>query len=336
MSLNTQSLRELVNIDSPSGFTKEACAYIFKTLEDLGYQPQFTAKGAVTCNLGESPSLVLAAHTDTLGCIVSQISSDGTLRISNVGGPLLPSYEGCYVRIHTLGGRVYTGTFLLDNPAVHVNRDAGSIKREISNMHVRIDEEVENLKDTIALGISVGDFVCFEPYYTETESGFIKSKFMDNKASCFVLFEVAKALKGSNVPVQLFFSNYEEVGHGAAAGYAHTINEMLCLDMAVVGSNQAGKEHLCSICAKDSSGPYDYDMRKKLVGLAIEKKIPFCQDVYPYYGSDGSAALRAGHDFRVALIGMGVSASHGVERTHKKGIQATIDLCLAYINHQFE
>lgn len=333
--MDTSKLRELVNIDSPSGFTKEACQYIFNTLQDFGLEPKFTAKGAVICNLGPDPKLVLAAHVDTLGAIVSKINPDGTLRISNVGGLLLPSFEGCYVRIYTLKGEIYTGTFLLDNPAVHVNKDSSSTKREISNMHIRIDEELEKAKDTEELGISIGDFVCFEPYYTETRSGFIKSKFMDNKASCFVLFEVAKALKGKKVPVQLFFSNYEEVGHGAASGYAETIDEMLCLDMAVVGDNQAGKEFLCSICAKDSSGPYDYEMRKKLVGLAQENKIDYCQDVYPFYGSDGSAALRAGNDFRVALIGMGVSASHGVERTHRKGIQATIDLCLAYIKDKF-
>jgi putative aminopeptidase FrvX len=333
--MDTNKLRELVNIDSPSGYTKEACQYIFDTLKGYGLSPKYTAKGAVTCNLGEKPKLVLAAHVDTLGAIVSKVNTDGTLRVSNVGGLLLPSFEGCYVRIYTLRGKVFTGTFLLDNPAVHVNKESGATKREIGNMHIRIDEEVEKAKETEALGISIGDFVCFEPYYTETSSGFIKSKFMDNKASCFVLFEVAKALKDSKLPVQLFFSNYEEVGHGAATGYDENVDEMLCLDMAVVGKDQAGKESLCSICAKDSSGPYDYEMRKKLVSLAETNKIAFCQDVYPYYGSDGSAALRAGNDFRVALIGMGVSASHGVERTHKKGIQATIDLCLAYIKDKF-
>lgn len=324
-----------MNIDSPSGYTKEACSFIHQTLSDMGLHPEFTAKGAVVCNLGEKPSLVLAAHVDTLGGIVSHVNPNGTLRISNVGGLLLPSFEGCYVRVHTLKGKTYTGTFLLDNPAIHVNKESGTKKREISNMHIRIDEEVENVKEIEKLGISIGDFVCFEPHYTETKSGFIKSKFMDNKASCFVLFEVARKLKNKNVPVQLFFSNYEEVGHGAAAGYAEGIEEMLCLDMAVVGDHQAGRETLCSICAKDSSGPYDYEMRKKLVALAEKNNIAYCQDIYPYYGSDGSAALRAGNDFRVGLIGMGVSASHGIERTHKKGIQATIDLCLAYIKDQF-
>lgn len=333
--MNTQLLRDLVNIDSPSGYTAEACAFIHNTLSAWGLNPTYTAKGAVVCNLGPDPQLVLAAHVDTLGGIVSHLNPNGTLRISNVGGLLLPSFEGCYVRIHTLSGKTYTGTFLLDNPAIHVNRESGSKKREITNMHIRIDEEVEKAEDVKNLGISIGDYVCFEPYYTETDSGFIKSKFMDNKASCFVLFEVARLLKDRQVPVQLFFSNYEEVGHGAATGYAESIQEMLCLDMAVVGDQQAGRENLCSICAKDSSGPYDYGMRKELVRLAEENNIAYCQDIYPFYGSDGSAALRAGNDFRVGLIGMGVSASHGIERTHKKGIQATVDLCMAYINEHY-
>lgn len=332
--MNTELLKELINIDSPSGFTKKACKYIFDFLKNEGFAPYYTNKGAVVCNLGEQPKLVLAAHTDTLGAVVSKINNDGTLKVSNVGGLLLPSFEGSYLRIHTLEGKIYTGTLLLDNPAAHVNKEASSTKREIGNMHVRIDEEVENQKDVKNLGIDIGDFVCFEPHYTETESGFIKSKFMDNKASCFVLFEVAKALKDKDYPVQLFFSNYEEVGHGAAGGYADSIEEMLCLDMAVVGKDQAGKETVCTICPKDSSGPYDYEMRKTLVQLAQENEIPYCQDIYPYYGSDGSAALRAGNDFRVALIGMGVSASHGIERTHKKGIKATIDLCLKYIKEK--
>ena len=204
-------------------------------------------------------------------------------------------------------------------------------------MHVRLDEVVASKQDVLSLGINVGDFICFEPHYQELSSGYIKSRFMDNKAGCFVLFELARRIKekGWNVPVQLFFSNYEEVGHGGTCGFAHSVKELLVVDMGVVGKGTAGKETACSVCAKDSSGPYDYLMRKKLVTVAKESDIDYCLDVYPFYGSDGSAALRAGNDFRVALIGPGVSASHGVERTHKKGIEATVDLCMAYIKESF-
>jgi len=336
--MNYTTLQELVAIDSPSGFTHKANDYIHQLLKNYGWEPSYSNKGAVRCNLGSAqPTLAIAAHVDTLGAVVSEILGDGTLRVSKVGGLSMNGFEGGYCRIYTLDGKVYTGTLLLDNPAAHVNKNLNSAQRSTYNMHIRLDEEVYKKDDTTALGIDVGDFICFEPHYQELPSGYVKSRFMDNKAGCFVLFELARQIKanGWDVPVQIFFSNYEEVGHGGTCGYADSIEELLVIDMGVVGKGTAGQEAACSICAKDSTGPYDYKMRQKLVALAKTKEIAYQQDVYPYYGSDGSAALRAGNDYRVALIGPGVSASHGVERTHKKGIEATIALCLAYIEDCF-
>ena len=332
--LNYKTLRDLVAIDSPSGYTEEASQYIFNLLKKMGWKPERTNKGAVKCALGKNPTLAIAAHVDTLGGMVSQINGNGSLRISKIGGIQLNGYEGGYCRILTTKGKIYTGTLLLDNPAAHVNNKILNNTRNINNMHIRLDEVVENERDTLKLGIQVGDFICFETHYQETKSGFIKSRYMDNKAGCFVLFEIAKQMKKKKLtaPVELFFSNYEEVGHGGTVGYSDSVKELLVIDMGVVGDGCTGKETACSICAKDSTGPYDFEMRKKLTQLAQKNKIPYAIDIYPHYGSDGSAALRAGNDFRVGLIGPGVSASHGVERTHKKGIEATIDLCIAYIN----
>ncbi len=329
---NYKLLEELINIDSPTGFTHNACEYIYKKLKLLGLKPEYTNKGAVKCALGKNPTLAIAAHIDTLGAIVSGIKTDGTLAFSLLGGLSLTNAEGEYVRIYTLKGKIYTGTILLNNPSSHANNQKESIKREISTMHIRIDEDVKNKKDTLKLGVQPGDIICLDPRYQELPSGYIKSRFIDNKAGCFVLIKLAEALKNKNVPVELFFSNYEEVGHGGTVGYSNSIKELLVIDMGVLGDDCQGNETSCSICAKDSSGPYDFHFRKKLIDFAEKKKIPFKVDVYPFYGSDGSAALRAGNDFRVALIGMGVAASHGTERTHKKGIEATIDLCSAYIN----
>lgn len=325
------TLRELVQIDSPTGFTHQACDYILKTLTNYGWSPKLTHKGSVTCSLGLLPKLAIAAHTDTLGAIVAGINGDGTLRISKIGGLLLNSFEGKYCRIYTLQDKVYTGTLLLNNPSAHTNREAESTKRIIDNMHIRIDEEVEHAEDVVDLGIQVGDFIAFDPAYQELPSGFIKSNFMDNKACCFVLFEIARLLKDYDFPIELVFTNYEEVGHGGAGVFSDTVEQILVLDMGVVGDNCAGSETHCSICAKDSSGPYDYTFRKRLVQVAEQHEIPYKLDIYPYYGSDGSVALRAGYEVQVALIGPGVAASHGAERTHKKGIEATVDLCLAYI-----
>lgn len=326
-------LRELVEIDSPTGFTADACRYIYRYFESLGYQPEYTNKGAVKCALGENPTLAMAGHVDTLGAIVSGIQKDGHLKFSLLGGLSLNGFEGEYCRIHTHSGKVYSGTLLLKDPSVHANKETNSKQRSLENMYIRLDEEVESAEDTKKLGIANGDIIAFDTKYQELESGYIKSRFMDNKAGCYVLMEVARRLKeeGNEAPVELFFSNYEEVGHGGTCGYAPTIKELLVIDMGVVGDACEGKETACSICAKDSSGPYDYDMRKKLVDLAESKGLPYTVDIYPYYGSDGSAALRAGNDFRVALIGPGVAASHGMERTHKKGIEATVDLCIEYI-----
>ncbi|MDF1816009.1 MAG: M42 family metallopeptidase [Verrucomicrobiales bacterium] len=324
-------LRELINIDSPSGFTKNACDYVFKRLGDVGCQPKRSNKGAVSCSFSDAPRLALAAHVDTLGAIVSGISADGTIRFSLLGGLSLTGSEGEYVRIHTLDDVVYTGTILVDNPSTHANREKDAIKRGIHNMHIRLDEEVYNRYDVNRLGIEIGDFICLNPRYEELPNGYIKSRFLDNKAGCLVLFEIARYLSSNPAPVELFFSNYEEVGHGGTCGYSESIEELLVIDMGVLGNSCMGVETSCSICVKDSTGPYDFEMRKKLVKIARQKGIDHVQDVYPFYGSDGSAALSAGNDFRVGLIGPGVAASHSTERTHKRAIDATIQLCRAYI-----
>ncbi len=332
---NFALLQQLIDIDSPSGYTGEACRFIGKTLNGIGLQSELTHKGSVRCALGPEPKLSIAAHVDTLGAMVSKVNGNGTLAFSLIGGLSLTGAEGSYVRIRTLDDRIYTGTLLVNDPSSHTNKNRETTKRDLSNMHIRLDEVVHSKQDVLDLGIAIGDFVCLNPNYEELESGFIKSRFLDNKAGCLVLFELAKRFADRAVPVELFFSTYEEVGHGGACGYAPTVEELLVIDMGVLGDACEGSELACSICAKDSTGPYDYEMRRRLVKLAREKGIDYVQDVYPYYGSDGSAARSAGNDFRVGLVGPGVAASHSTERTHKKGIEATIDLCEAYIIDQF-
>lgn len=331
--LDLRFLRRLVEIDSPSGHTAEAAAFVVEELRSLGYSPEFTNKGAVRCALGPDPRLALAAHIDTLGAMVSGIRPDGHLRLTQVGGLSLNGYENEYCRIRTIDGRVYTGTLLIIDPSAHANKDTPKKERTTDSMYIRLDEEVTSKAETEQLGIRNGDVIAFDTRYQMTPSGYIKGRHMDNKAGCLVLIEVAKqiAASGRKVPVELFFSTYEEVGHGGTVGYSSTVEELLVIDMGVVGEACEGSESACSICAKDSSGPYDAGMFKRLVTLAEKHKIAYRRDVYPFYGSDGSAALRAGLDLRVGLIGPGVHASHGMERTHRKGIEATIELCMSII-----
>ena len=325
-------LRTLVNIDSPTGYTDAAAEFIQTSLSELGYSPRLTPKGGVLCDLSPAPTVGLAAHVDTLGLMVAGFYPDGRLRFTPLGGLLLPTAEGEYVTIHTLSGRTFSGTVLLNNPSVHVNQKTKNEERSSDTMHIRLDERVSSPDDVKALGIRVGDIIALDPRYKELDNGFIVSRFMDNKISCYVLYEVARRTKeeGLSLPVQLYFSNYEEVGHGGAGVFDESISDLLVLDMGVVGEPCTGNEFACSICVKDSSGPYDYRTRKKLIALAEEGNIAPQGDVYPFYSSDGTAALRAGMQARVGLIGPGVAASHGIERTHKDGVEASINLTMAY------
>ncbi len=326
-------LKDLLEIPSPTGYTKEVMRYIEELLSKNGITVRYTRKGALIAGNHPEPKLVVAAHVDTLGAMVREIRKDGHLEFTRIGGLLLPTFEGEYCTIITRSGRKFRGTLLLKNPSVHVNRDAAKKERKEEKMYIRLDEEVESREDTEKLGIRPGDFIAFDSKF-EYVNGFVKAHFLDDKASAAVLIDLMLdfgASKLRSLPVAFFFSPYEEVGHGGAAGYPQSMEELLVVDMGVVGEGVAGKETAVSIAAKDSSGPYDYDMTSRLIELAEKNDIPHVVDVFPYYGSDGSAALRAGWDVKVALIGQGVHASHGMERTHIKGLRATKNLIRVYI-----
>lgn len=327
-------LQGLVAIPSPSGMTSEAVEHLRAIASDAGIPVRVTNKGGLLAGDLESPGLVVAGHVDTLGAIVSGVQGGGTLAFSKIGGLVLPSFEAEYLTVFARDGRRWRGTLLLDNPAAHVNREAGTTERRQENMHIRLDAEVTNADEVKALGVGVGDFIAFDPRFERTDTGFLKSRFLDDKAGCSAMMDALLELgtegcAGSGVC--FFFTNFEEVGHGASSGVPQSCDRMLVADMGVVGDKVSGVETAVSICVKDSNGPYDAGMRNRLADLAAVQGIPCRLDVFPFYGSDGQTALAAGHDIRVALIGPGVSASHGMERTHEKGLSATRDLILAYV-----
>jgi len=332
----TSTLESLLKIHSPTGFTNDVIKYISSLfIDNKDIKKTLTNKGSLLISFDDDPELLLTAHIDTLGAMVKEVKGNGTLELTQLGSYPWNSFEGEYVTIRNSKGKLYRGTFLMNNPADHVNKNLRTEKREYSNMSVRIDEPVQSESDVKKLDIETGNFVFYDNRFEYTKSGFVKSRFLDDKACAAVLIELIKDL--SNVKnkkkVGFYFSNYEEVGHGSAIGIPDSVKELLVLDMAVVGDGCSGSEDSVSICVKDSSGPYDFDVSQKLKDLAVKNKIKFNIDIYPYYGSDGSAALLAGYDVRVGLIGPGVSASHGVERTHRKGIAETYKLAKAYINN---
>lgn len=332
-----ETIQKLVNIPSPSGFTQKVMDFVKAEAESFGYSCELSRKGGLVISVEgkEKETVGLSAHVDTLGAMVRSIESDGTLKFTMVGGYTLHSVEGSYCKIHTRDGRVYTGTILIKSSSVHSYDDARSMERSEKNMMVRIDEIVENKDDVLALGINNGDYISFDAEFEYTDKGFIKSRHLDDKASVGVLLGLLKEMSEKKyIPqknIKILISNYEEVGFGAS-WIPEDITELIAVDMGAVGDDLNGSEYKVSICAKDSAGPYDYELTGRLISLAKENDIDYVVDIFPHYSSDVSAALRGGNNTRGALIGQGIHASHGMERTHVKGLENTLKLLKAYLD----
>ena len=328
---------KLLSIPSPTGFTHHAAAFVKYELEKMGYAPSITVKGAVLADLGgcdKNNGVVLSAHMDTLGAMVMQIKENGRLKLTRIGGLNPNNVEAENCKVYTRDGRIYDATFQVNNASIHVNGQYNDQKRDYDNMEAILDELVFSKEDVEKLGIMTGDFVCFDPRTVITSSGFIKSRFLDDKFSTAILLGFAKYLKESGkIPsrnIYIMITSYEEVGHGGAAGIPEGVTEMIAVDMGCVGEGLACNETMVSICAKDSVGPYDYQVVSDFVRTAKEKELHFAVDVYPFYGSDVDAALSAGYDIRHGLIGPGVYASHGYERSHVKAAEHTLELLKGY------
>lgn len=332
-------LEEILSIPSPTGYTKNVIDFLRAVIEEWGYGTETTPKGNLLVRVpGENTNETrgLSAHVDTLGLMVRSINSNGTLALTKLGGPLTPTLDGEYCEIITREGKVYTGTVLSSSPSIHVYKDASSKERDIDNLIVKLDEEVADKEDVQELGILNGDIVAYDPKVQVTKSGFIKSRFLDDKASVAVLMSVLKYVKEKNIipstNLVFIFSTYEEVGHGSA-WIPSEITEFLAVDMGAVGLDLEASEFDVSICAKDSSGPYDYELTTRLINYAKDRDLKFAVDIYPMYGSDASAALSAGANIKAGLIGPGVSNSHGMERTHIDALENTFELLLAYVKN---
>ena len=328
----------LLAIDSPTGFTEKAACWVRDAFSALGYDARRTAKGGVLIDLGgkdDQDALLLEAHTDTLGGMIAEIKGSGRLRLTNLGGMRPENGETENVRVYARDGRVYEGTLQLINASVHVNGAYGDIKRSWDSVEVLLDEDVKSAEDVRALGLEVGDIVCFDPRTRLTPSGYLKSRFLDDKLSVGILLAIARYLKDTGaVPqrkVYVHVTVYEEVGHGGAASVPAGVTEALSVDMGCVGEGLRCTERQVSLCAKDSGGPYSYEVLGKLIDAAQREGADYAVDVYPHYGSDVEATLSAGHDLRHGLIGAGVYASHGYERSHADGVHNTLLVLKGYL-----
>lgn len=329
----------LLNIPSPTGFTDQALAYVQQALAGLPLTVTRTGKGALVAEwpgrAADAPR-ALTAHVDTLGAMVKEIKDNGRLKLTKLGGFAWNTVEGEGCTVFTAAGQAVRGTLLIYKASSHVHgAETNETKREDATMEVRLDERTVNAAQTRALGLQVGDCVAFDPRVEAGPAGFIRSRHLDDKAGVAAVFGAVWALLAAGEqPAQrttLHFSHFEEVGHGAAAGLPPDLAELIAVDMAAIGVGQESDEFNVTICAKDSAGPYDLSLRRRLVALAEQAGIPYKLDIYPFYGSDGEAYWRAGGDVRVALLGPGVEASHNYERTHVDALVRTAQLLAEYL-----
>ncbi|MCU9613365.1 M42 family metallopeptidase [Caldibacillus lycopersici] len=331
-------IQKLVSIPSPSGNTEKVITFVEQFFRNLGVDTYRNRKGGLIATLkgaDDSKHRMLTAHVDTLGAMVKEVKSNGRLRLDLIGGYAWNAIEGEYCQIETSSGKVYTGTILMHQQSVHVYKDAKTAERNQQNIEVRIDEKVHSADEVRALGIEVGDFVSLDPRVQVTENGYIKSRHLDDKASVGVLMKLIEHVvtTGVQLPYTTHFliSNNEEIGYGGNSNITPETIEYLAVDMGAMGDGQSTDEYTVSICVKDASGPYNYKLRKHLVELANKHNIGYKLDIYPYYGSDASAAIRSGFDIVHGLIGPGIDSSHAFERTHVTSIENTEKLIYQYV-----
>ncbi len=332
-------LVKLLNVTSPTGFAEPAIAFVEKELSQFSQlKLSRTRKGALVAKWeveSELAPVALTAHVDTLGAVVKEIKKNGRLRLSRIGGIQWPTVETEGVWVFTSKGERIRGSVLIDNASGHIFGQAGTdTPRNDEHMEVRLDARTISRNETRALGINIGDCVAFDPR-VEVTNGFIRSRFLDDKACVANLVAAIKSMTDAGLsPARTGYfhiSNYEEVGHGAAAGIPADVAELICVDMAVVGKGQESDEFNVTLCIKDGGGVYHEGLNKKLRALAEQHSIPYKTDVYVFYGSDGEAFWRSGGDVALALIGPGIDASHNYERAHMDGLNATTNWIMAYL-----
>jgi len=329
--------RELVEVPSPVGYDLQLRPVLERYAAMLGRQITYDRRGTAYITLeGEdnSRTVLLAAHADTLGLMVRHIEANGTLRVRALGGVNFNNVEGATVTVYTRDGRSYTGMMVCNSHSVHVFPDARTLPRNDETMYILLDEPVSTKAEVQALGIRNGDIVHIAPACEFTEKGYLKSRFIDDKAAIACAFAVVKWLTehGCKPKYRTLISvpYREEIGQGGRY-VPEEVEEYIALDIGLIGPQHEGDERKVSICTKDKNGPYDYQLINRLIGYAEKAEVDYVLDVFFNYSTDGNSAVRGGNNLRAAAFGMACWCSHGRERTHIDGLTGTAALMLAYV-----
>ena len=327
----------LIAVDSTTGHYEQIQSLLCSLLDELGLSYHVLRKGGVIASVGEGGHpIAVTAHLDDIGLMVRHVNADGTLNVCPVGG-LYPFY--CVtenVRVYTRGGAVLTGCVCRTPNSIHVTEEElrATLPDFRTNVCVVLDAPVHSAAETRALGVETGDMIALEPRFT-LANGYIKSRFVDDKACAAVLLTWLRALRDTgarpNRKVYVYFAFYEEIGHGTT-WLPEDVEDMLALDIAPTGPEQNSDERKVSLFAKDSRFPYHWGLTNELRECARAQGIDYVMDIFtPHYGTDCDPSLVAGYDIRHAAIGPGTANSHGYERTHLDGLRNTFALLAAFL-----
>ncbi len=333
-----ETLLQLLAIPSPVGLTDGVVRYVACRLESIGIPYEITRRGAIRATLPgreSRPARAIVAHLDTLGAMVREIKPNGRLSVVPIGHWSARFSGGARLTIYTDHGQL-RGTCLPLKTSGHAfgpeidNQPSGW-----EHVEVRVDIPSDSATDLVEAGINIGDWIAFDPQVEILPNGYINSRYLDDKAAVAALLAACKAIVDAGltpaVDVHPLFTITEEVGSGSSAALHGDIAEMVSLDIAIAAPGQNTHEHAATICLQDMSGPFDYHLTHKLIGLASAHGIPHRRDIFRYYRSDSAAAVEAGNDIRTALIGFGADASHAQERTHRDALEALANLSAAYM-----
>jgi peptidase M42 family hydrolase len=328
----------LLNIHSPSGYSDQIVHFVGETLQKMGVDFNVTRRGAIRATLvGGRNTLdrALTAHLDTTGAMVTRLKRNGRLAIAPVGVWSSRFAEGSRVTIFSDAGPL-RGTVLPHKASGHIYNDLVNTQpNDWEHVEVRVDRQCFTGGDLVRVGLHVGDFVAFDAMPEFTSGGFINARHLDDKAGVAILLTVAKSIVENDIllPVDchLIFTIFEEVGSGASAAVYGDVAEMVVIDHAPLGPGQNAEEAGATIGMMDQTGPFDYHLSRKLCGLCEAHDLAYARDVFKHYRSDSASAIEAGNDTRTALVGFGVDASHGYERTHLSSLTTVARLIGLYM-----
>ena len=333
-------LLELLRTPSPSGRTDAVMQIIGDHLDALGLPVSVTRRGVLRATLAgrrSDTSRAVVVHADTIGAMVKRLKPDGRLEVVPIGTHSARFAEGAHVTVFPDDlTQFFTGSVL---PLMSSGHNFGeAVDTQGVGWHqveIRLDEKVSNAADVAALGIQVGDFVALDAAPQVTPSRFVKSRHLDDKAGLAACLAAVKALTDVAVPLSvtayLLVTIGEEVGMGATHGLDDTVAELVAVDNAVVSEGQESQEDTVNIGMLDSTGPFDYHLTRRLIGLCQEYDLPYRRDIYRFYRSDAAPAIESGLECRTALLGFGVESSHGHERTHLDGLRGLAELLTLYL-----